>query len=267
MKTSKNEVFTLWIRNRPTNLNYCCWNSWIHHGYTVHLYYDNLSNLSEMPVRLRQKLKLHALDTLPPSFTFIKENLLHFTDCWRFMMLYHFGGTWLDSDMFMLKRLPHDNIIISSERTLQAGGRKSKELLTPNIGVLRFPPYHPFTKAVIDKMLPDTKEDLNDNTNSTSKMKKFIKLLKTKKWSHMNEHVKPPEVFCNIDYPFAKELYTAVKAVKNKYGLVYQTFDESSCCIHLWENMAVNKFNIDLNKPKEGTLYKTISGYYEGALL
>lgn len=260
MKFTKNEVFTLWIRNTPTSLNYYCWSSWIKLGYSVRLYYDDARILADIPLKLRQKLSLISLDTLPPSFAFIKENLLHYTDTWRFMMLNTFGGTWLDSDMFLLKRLPDDNIIISSERTLQAGGRKSKETFRPNIGVLRFPPYHPFTKAVVDKMMPDTKEDSNDSSNNTSKMLKFIKMLKTKKWSHLNEFVKPPEFFCNVDYPFAKELYThdMAKPIKKKYGLDFNTDMTQPYAIHLWENMALNKFKIDVNNPKPNTLYKKL---------
>lgn len=259
MKSTKNEIFTLWIKNPPSYLNYSCWNSWIQLGYKVHLFYDNLNNLDGIPLQLKQKLNLISLTTLPPSFTFIKENLLHFTDCWRFMMLSEFGGTWLDSDMFLLKRLPEDDIIISSERTLQAGGRKSKALFTPNIGCLRFPPYHPFTKAVVAKTMPDTKDDLKDSSNNTAKMKKFVKLLKTKKWSHLP--VKPPEAFCQIDYPFAKELYThdVEKPIKIKYGLEFQTDFTDCYAIHLWEQFA-GKYKIDLNSPKQNTLYHKLTG-------
>ena len=260
MKLSKNEIFTLWIKNSPTDLNFLCWNSWIRLGYKVYIYYDDYDNLNKIPLKLKQKLFLVSLNTLPPSFTFIKENLLHYTDCWRFMMLKHFGGLWMDSDMYLLKRLPEDKIIISSERTLQTGGRKSKDLYRPNIGVLRFPPNHPFLLAVLEKIMPDTKEDSNDSSNNTSKMMKFIKLLKTKKWSYINEFVKPPEAFCNIDYPFAKEIYThdMAKPIKNKYGLEFNTDTTDCYAIHLWQQFT-KKYKIDVSAIKPNTLYDYLS--------
>jgi hypothetical protein len=174
------------------------------------------------------------------------------TDLWRFMMLKKFGGTWLDSDMFLLKRLPHDKIIISSEHTLQSGAFKSHSHLKPNIGVLRFPPNNPFVKAVVKKLTPTTKEDEKSakTINQTSKMLKFINMLKTKKWNFMNEFVAEPEVYCAVPWFFCKELFNSniVEVVNDKYGVAFNNISDETIGIHLWENLAKNKFNIDLNK-------------------
>ena len=258
MKFNKNEIFALWIKNPPTRLNYDCWNSWIQLGYKVTLYYDDLNNLSEMPLRLKQKILLRAVTSLP-FFNIDTENLLQYTDVWRFIFLLNYGGTWLDSDIFLTRRLPDSNIIMSSERTYQSGGRKCKDLSRPNIGVLRFPPYHSFVLAVVDKIRPLTKEDKNDSKNSTSKMIKYQKLLKTKKWSHMNQFVLEPDAFCPVDCPFAKEIFMIPKdkEVKSKYGLTFNTDLSNSYGIHLWHNLVRVK-NIDVNNAHPDSLYKSL---------
>jgi len=264
MKFDKNEIFALWIKNPPSSLQIRCWSSWVNLGYKVSLYTDDFGILSQIPKKLSQKISILSVSSLP-FFSIDTENLLQFTDVWRFIFLLNYGGTWLDSDVFLKRRLPHNDIIISSERTFQAGGRKCKDLSRPNIGVLRFPPRHPFVLAVVDKIRPLTKEDLNDSKNSTSKMIKYQKLLKTKKWLHINEYVLEPDAFCPVDAPFAKELYMVCMdaEVKTKYGLNLQKDFTNSYGVHLWANLVRNK-KIDIDSPHPDSIYnRLINGYCE----
>jgi len=248
----KNTIFTLWVKNPPSLMNWLTWKSWIDCGYKVEVFCDDPKLLSIVPPNILQKIKISPICFLniPPlsSFTITKENLLQFADLWRFIYLYQCGGTWLDSDLMLRKRLPHDDIIISSEHTLKAGGRASKADFTPNIGVLRFPPHNPFIKAVVEAMTPTTSEDLNPNVNNTSKMKKFIKEIKKKKWSHIFDKVVEPHIFCPVPYPFAKEIFTSHnRNSKIKYGLVFNYTNESTIGLHLWENLVLNKYKIDVS--------------------
>ena len=264
MKFELNQVFSLWVKNDPTNLNYKCWLSWINLGHQVVLYTDKHLVL---PSKLASKIKIVLLSSLPPCFSSCFNNdgdfCLQKTDLWRFMMIEKYGGTWLDSDMFLLKRLPHNKIIISSEHTLQSGAFKNKNShYKPNIGVLRFPPNNEFIKAVVKKLSPNTiEDDKSKNTiNQTSKMLKFIKMLRTKKWEHMNEFVVEPEVFCPIPWFFTKELFKndINLEVNSKYNVDINNITDETIGIHLWENLAVKKFKIDLNKihlEKDNTIY------------
>ena len=217
---NENEVFTIWVNGSPSNLVLNCWKSWVLLGYKVVIYVNDAFG----------------------------------------KIINKYGGTFLDSDMFLLKRLPNDKIIISSEHTLKSGAFKSKVDRKPNIGCLRFCPGHPFTKAVVEKMTPTTKEDLNDNINQTSKMLKFIKMLKTKKWSYLNEYVVEPQMFCPIPWCFAKELYMSDKFTdfKPKYGLEFNYTDDNTCGIHMWNNFKTNKFKIQEKDIHKDSLYSLL---------
>ena len=249
---NKNRVFSLWVKNPPSLMNWLTWKSWIDCGYQVELFVDDISLMKEVPKSILQRLKLSPIPYFASSslsaFTIDKDNLLQFADLWRFIYLYNRGGTWLDSDLMLRKRLPQDDIIISSEHTLKAGGRKSKADFTPNIGVLRFPPLNPFVKAVVEAMSPTTASDLNHNVNNTSKMKKFINEIKKKKWSHIFEKVVEPHIFCPVPYPFAKEIFTSHnRNSKIKYGLNFNYTSESTIGLHLWENLVLNKYKVDIS--------------------
>ena len=54
--------------------------------------------------------------------------------------------------MVLLKKLPDDNIIISSEHTFQSGAFKSIDTKICNIGVLRMPKGSEILKKIIDKI-------------------------------------------------------------------------------------------------------------------
>ncbi len=262
ISTNANSVFTIWMANLPSDLHIKCWESWIRFQYSVTIYVDDsYGSTWSLPPKLRSNISIKHLRSLGiVSCLNNDEKLLHKVDYLRFVILNKFGGTWLDSDMLLIRRLPTEKIIISSEHTLQSGFKKSKELYKPNIGCLRFPPGHEFTKAVVEKMAPTTSEDLKDGVNQTSKMLKFIKMIKLKKYSYMNQYVMKPEVFCAVPWPFAKELYTKhmLEVTDTKYGLEFNYIDESTCGVHLWHNFYKNKFKINDEKIHKDSLYKNL---------
>lgn len=261
MKFDKNEIFSIWVLNPPTILNFHSWRSWIRLGYKVHLYGDPNELKKQLPLDILSKIFLHDLNSFS-SFTFNKEKLLQSIDLWRFIFLKERGGTWLDSDMVLVKRLPQSDIIISSEHTLQAGGRKSKETYRPNIGCLRFPPNHPFINAVVDRLKVNDHQDANPNVHQTSKMMKFIKIIKLKKWSHIYDKVVAPEVFCPIPYSFAKEIATNHWQNANiKYGLKFNYSNQNTVGFHLWENFLLRKHKINLEEDiHENSIFNRLMG-------
>ena len=240
IKFNKNELFSLWIVNEPTIINFKCWDSWIKLGYHVNLYVDKPQNI---PQKYHSQMNIKLVNTVFSDFEFNTTHLLQSTDVWRFKYLLKFGGTWLDSDMFLYKRLPHDDIIISSEHTLKSGAFKSKTHLKPNIGVLRFPPNNVFVKAVVAKIELNTVEDVKDSKNNTSKMLKYIKLMNSKKWCHYLDLVSEPHIYCPVPWAWAKELFWSktVAVDKTKYGLNFNYKNDETIGVHLWENIAKQK--------------------------
>ena len=260
-----NHIFTIWIsENPPDNLNFRCWNSWLDLGYEVTIFVDEFyGKIWSLPSNLHgSKLIRNLSQIMDKSLFLINEGdkILHKVDFLRFYILHKFGGTWVDSDMLLIKRLPTNPIIISSENTLQSGFKKSKELYKANIGCLRFQPGHEFTKAVVEKMAIETKEDLNDGLSSTSKMLKFIKMLKLKKWAYMNQYVAEPQIYCPVPFPFAKELYTKhlLDVAGSKYGLEFNYIDETTVGVHLWANFKKNKYKIEEKDIQPESLYNNL---------
>ena len=77
----------------------------------------------------------------------------------------------------------------------------------------------------------------------------------------------PPEAFCNVDYPFSKELYThdIDKPCKMKYGLEFKTDTTDCYAIHLWEQMTLNKHKIDIENESNihtNSLWKKLTNDY-----
>ena len=118
---NNNSVFTIWVQNEPNSIVLNCWKSWIDCHYDVTIYVDDAYNrIWKLPSLLHGKVKVKHLRSVG-IIPFINEEdkLLHLIDQWRFILLRKLGGTWLDSDLYLISRLPNDPIIISSEHTLK----------------------------------------------------------------------------------------------------------------------------------------------------
>jgi hypothetical protein len=164
-------------------------------------------------------------------------------------MLYKTGGTWADCDMVLLKKLPKDEIIISSEHTMQSGSFKSKLTFIQNIGVLRFEKGDQFLENLIFKIEHKFKKaEYLDN------MIVFRKMLKSHEYF---DYVSPPNVFCGCPWWQTKEMYYS-DHYTIKYAVKNQTNDEmlnSAVGIHMWQNFTTNKHSIDFNKIHPDSLY------------
>ena len=104
---NKNIIFTLWI-GKPNELMDVCIHSWVSLKYRVYLYcdFDNRELLKETFKDCLDKIELYH-HSIVPIDTSIKSVQAQ-SDIWRFCFLYTFGGTWLDADMFLLRRLPDE---------------------------------------------------------------------------------------------------------------------------------------------------------------
>lgn len=163
-------------------------------------------------------------------------DMLRWSDLFRYKLLYKYGGIWLDSDLFLLKRLPEQNIIVSSESTMKTGAFKSKLSYTASIQVLKFNiSNHVILKEVIDK--------IENNKKSNGKITENQTIFKTILKKYYTD-ISMPILYCPIPYWNAEEIYKNVSKFSVKYGVepfTKQFILDNSIGIHLWGNLTRTK--------------------------
>lgn len=237
IETDKNKVFTLWVEGLLDEFTKIAIKSWLRLGYEVDLFmYDepNALDIAQFP-------EVNFLDagdfvSKPPL-----ENYAEIADYFRFNYLFCDGGTWLDSDLILIKRLPEDQIIISSEHARFGSFQPIGRDFSCNIGVLRFPPYSLILLETVTKVNTAINRGLKQNSNRNNLMKIFQKIIHK---DHL-ELVSNPNDYCPINWSYAKELYTKPDIVNvGKYGIDQKNMDwifSNSYGVHLWRNLAISK--------------------------
>ena len=243
----RDTLTTLWIGKELNELSTLAIMSWIRLDYDVEIWVDNL----KLPDVLKKYSSRITFKNAKEILKFKKtEQILPFSDIWRYKWLYKYGGIWVDADMVLLQKLPEQDIIISSEHTFQSGAYKSLLHYVPNIGVLKFPKNNEFLKNVIEKI--ETR-DKNKEVKECDNMKIFRDLVK--KTDYKIEH---PEVFCAIPWWNCDDIYYDYH-YKTKYNVFTNSnlhILDNSIGVHMWNNFTFNKHKIDFTKIHEHSLYK-----------
>ena len=242
----KNKVFSLWIGTELPQIQILALQSWLRQNYEVTLY----TQLDKLPIQFQSYI--NSKQIILKNYNDIlhyddSSEILPYADEFRFKCLYENGGTYLDMDIVLLKELPNDKIVISSERTFVKGRFKSKQRFTPNIGVLRFNKGNEFLKEVLEKI---NKYKSVDTATWKDNMTMFKGVLKKKKWEDYYKFVCDPEEFCPLHYWNWKEAYEDKNIYSEKYGVVDSyTRDQilnNSIGVHLNNRFTTgNKFNLD----------------------
>ena len=258
-----NEVIsTLWIGEHLNELSEMSMLSWLQNGYNIDLYIDKSKEFvipGSISTNYRDRINLldYKEISMPPNIDV--ANILPFSDLWRYRMLFFKGGTWLDADMFLLRRLPNDETIISSEHTQQRGLYTSAKPYVPNIGVLRMKKDDPLLAKVVYKI---------EKRLAKKKVPKFCDNMKTfrdvVKKHNEEATVKYPisavSEYCPTDWWNVKEMYYN-ETYKNKWGVepyTNQDILECSTGVHLWNNFTYNKHHIDFRKSDMDSLYSIL---------
>ena len=221
----------LWIEGDLPRLQRCCLKSMLRLGYKINFWTTTLSQININNPNITFKDANTILE-------YNKQNRLHYADLFRYKLLYELGGTWCDADLFLFKKLPNDEIIISSEHCKKTGAfSKQHTDKTPNIGILRLPAKDLFLYDVI-RCCERTK---SNNLTDISFMQFFNK--KINKY-HYDKYVVDPEVYCPVSWANASELYCSYKGFKERWGIKqndFETMKNNSIGIHLWNNIYRNK--------------------------
>lgn len=238
----KNEIFNLAIQ------------SWIHHGYTIDLYTNNLKMIKSKYVNHISYKEILDLET---------EQVLQFADLFRYKLLYEKGGLWADSDMIMVNdyNFNKDKYIISSEHTFKTGAFKSNADYKPNIGILKFPAKDPF----LGELVKHIESTILDPDDCLQFMKIFQKKLQLKKYKFLNKFVKEPAVYCGVPFWSCAEMYKDVGLFNIKYGVLSPSVTmllQNATCIHFWNNFSYNKHSIDFSSAHDDSLFSILKNRY-----
>tara|TARA_R110000850_G_scaffold50670_2_gene124044 strand:+ start:308 stop:1771 length:1464 start_codon:yes stop_codon:yes gene_type:complete len=248
LKNPKRDIIkSLWIGEMLNEVTQLCIESWLRLDYQVILYIDKL-NIPKQWGNYKQKGQLQFLSASNIMEYKKKEEILPFSDLFRYKLLFNQGGTWLDTDMFLLKRLPLDKQIISSEFTMQSGAFRSDLFYKANIGVLRFEKHSPILEYIINRI----EKSLKKHTG-TERMLIFTKYIMKKCYLDVSS----PSMYCPTNWWNTEEQYDNNGYTK-KWNVTPLTNDyilEHSVGCHLWNNFTYNKHKIDFSKVPQDSLF------------
>jgi hypothetical protein len=245
-----NTLSCLWIQPLLDDISILSIKSWMKLGYHVELY--TYSDVDKFLIynKIWNNMAITVLDanTILPK---TEEDSLPLSDLFRFTLLSKQEKVvWLDTDMFLLKRLSDGNFV-SSEHSQQTGAfRTINRKKTANIGVLSQSDRIIDWNKIIEKC---KKSNMKQNSNCNSYMKIYQKEIHNNHWNLIAE----PNAFCPVAWCYAKEIYTEPDIIGNKFAIAQKRLDwilENSTSIHLWRNLyRKNKYEI-----KENSVYNKL---------
>lgn len=203
-----------WEKINPTFVK--CVESWINVGYKVNLLCNK---------------EVYEYYRSNHNVTCVMTPVTH-PDLMRFKALAEFPmRTFIDCDLFLLRKLPNKKIMFSSEQSKRIGALvpKNKDYNKVNIGVLRY--YNKeFWEMVYNKCLK------SKTTKNSRYMDIFVKL-------HIKEKLdkEPFKSVCPLSWANIKEASSGID-LNSKYGQVIYTLDDIEkdkdiYGIHLWNSM------------------------------
>ena len=229
----KNVLFSIWIKNPPSENIKDCVKSWIDVGYIVVLFIEKHLLLE---FKSHDNLILLDIDEFDIAPNYLKEFPQIYSDYFRYNFLKVFGGTYIDSDIFLLKRIPDDDIIINTEYTNQSGAFKSKDIMRPTNNLMRFPKNDELISSLVD--LINSKEIKSNNKNNTVLLVPYIQLLK-KKYIDYQQYYLHPKLLSPYSFSTIKHLGLN-DGVESKFDVPVAKIEEvikNSCGIHLYNNL------------------------------
>jgi len=225
-------INSLWIGRPLSLLEQLSITSFLQNGHEYHLYcYDEIANVP------RGTVLCDAAEILPASEIFYysrgpgRGSVSSFSDLFRFKVLFEKGGWWADTDMVCLRRFDFVGpIVFASERT-RTGTQATN-------AVFKLPQGHAVARLCYEAA---SREDRARLTWGKIGPLLFDRILRE---NGLQQFVKPPEVFCPLDWWDWEQLLTeSANPPRQLYTNEFYT-------IHLWHEMW-RRADIKLN-PKTG---------------
>ena len=204
-----------------------CINSWLKLNYKVVLLTNE--TLTNLPDSVECKT-VEVDETLQPAQ---QADIVRYE-----FLLDNPNKIWIDLDMFLVRAIPKQNNIISSEQPNRLGAYKTERESTPNIGVLKLS-----DTSILKETLKKCKA-LKNKGKVSCYMKIFINLLP--KYG-LEKYVSHWSVYCPLDWSNVKEAFSG-KPLKSKYGkrvieIEEIKTDENIIGVHLWSSF-IRKYDI-----------------------
>jgi len=212
-------INSLWIGQPLSLMEQLSIASFLQNGHEYHLYcYDEIANVPAGTV-LRD-----AAEILPASEIFYyqckdgKGSVSAFSNLFHFKFLLERGGWWVDADVVCLRRFDFaEPVVIASER-IRTGTQATD-------AVLKFPRGHAAVRQCYEAASRENRAQLTWGKTGPLLVDRVVRE------NGLQPFVKPPEVFCPLDYWDWKLLLAgnsnpARKPLTNK-----------SRAIHLWHEM------------------------------
>ncbi len=212
-----------------------CLESFLRIGHPIHLY------CYTKPTGIPSGVTLYrASDILSEDKIFLHSStsgagtgsVAGFADMFRYKLLYELGGYWTDTDMFCLRSLPQEEIVIA-----QAGDSSGAK--TANNCLLRLPAGHPLAMQCFKDVSDANKNSLKFGDSGPKLVQKMMAEL------HIETGLFPVEAFCPLNWGDFKTLAEPGE------------IPEQSFTIHLWnECWRRDKMDIPWPGPEGSVLYK-----------
>ena len=255
-------VQSLWICNSLSKIEIYSIKSFLKLGMQFHLYtYGDVENVPE------GTLVLDANEIMDKSDIFtLKDSYLPFSDIWRYKLLYDKGGYWVDLDFIATKVFDFEEpYVFASERTIQKGAYAMKVPYVYQICILKAPIGSPFFKVLYEKCRKKQVVSGHKNKDKTKYMRVFRDLVRD---YGLENYVKSPETFCNLDWWYAKDCFLPKETYVMKYGVEPKSIESmfENYGIHLWRNLVTNKYKLDVERDyDERSLWEKIKKFVDEA--
>ena len=245
-----NIISCLWIQEELDQFSNICLLSWLRLGYQIDIYtYSYIENFELQNIITKNK-NINVLDA-NIILKKTEDDFLPLSDLFRFTLLSKIPHCiWLDTDMFLLKRLTEGNFV-SSEHSRQTGNLATKNRTkTSNIGCIsQMEQIIDWDKIIVKCKKNNKKHNLNNNN--------FMKIYQKEMHEYHWNLIAEPNAFCPVSWAYAKEIYTEPDIIGTKFGIAQKPLKyilENSTGIHLWRNL----YNKKKTEITENSVYNQI---------
>lgn len=262
-----NTISCLWIQKHLDETSIGCITSWLRLNYKITIYTYALPHNFTICNTICHDPRVEVLDAntiFPyPSDPTVESHPLPVSDMFRYQLLDKTPQCfWLDTDIFLLRRLPERNFLCSEYSNRSGAFIPKDREKTAMIGAIgQIVPIVPWKKIIHKCQTTKLKQGSNQNN--------FQKLFQRIVHKDFMGLVEDPHAFCPIPWSFAKELYEKTSIGDKdawKFGVKCPSLQDilenpTIFGVHLWRNLSKVKkvarvknsvFDqiMELNKPR-----------------